>query len=500
MPGQRDQGDNLELAGKRALVMGLGRHQGGSGVARYLVGAGADVTVTDLRGEDELRPVLEALEGLPIRYVLGGHQAEDFDSADIVVRNPAVPPDSHWLTRARIHGARIVMEMELFFRACPAPIIGVTGTKGKTTTSTLIARMLRQFRADTVLAGNMGASALHTLPKIQPDTPVVLELSSWQLEGLAESRLSPHIAVFTNISQDHRDRYPNFDDYVEAKRNIARFQRPDDWFIVNRDDPIVWESRDAGPARVVAFGRCLMFDSDDVEYGATTRDGSFVWHRPDAESAICRVDELPRRSAEWISNALAAFPAAILAGASTDDVRDGLLDEAPLRDRQEIVGTVEGITYVNDSCATAPAATIAALEVFGQPVDGSGEGEAERRSIILIAGGSDKQVDLTEMAKRAARDAEAIVLLAGSATEKLRELLLAVGAIRVLGPYHSMEKALDAASALARPGSVVLLSPGCASFGLFRDEFDRGEQFRQAVGSRLRRAGFTGWEVEGNGE
>src|SRR5579875_1947157 len=133
-----DQRNNLELTGKRALVMGLGRHQGGAGVARYLVSAGADVTVTDLRGEDELRPVLEALEGLPIRYVLGGHRAEDFDAADIVIRNPAVPPDSHWLTQARMHGAWIVMEMELFFRACPAPIIGVTGTKGKTTTATLI--------------------------------------------------------------------------------------------------------------------------------------------------------------------------------------------------------------------------------------------------------------------------------------------------------------------------------------------------------------------------
>ncbi|HEX7101477.1 MAG TPA: Mur ligase family protein, partial [Nitrolancea sp.] len=229
-----------DLTGKRALVMGIGTRQGGLGVTRYLLDAGADVTVTDLRDVDSLTDTLRQLDGLPVRFVLGEHRREDFERADLVVRNPGVPHDSPWLQIARDAGASIEMEMTLFFRACPAPIIGITGTKGKTTTSTLCAAILENLRDDTVLAGNMGRSSLARLPQITPETPVVIELSSWQLEGLGEHRLSPQIAVFTNLSPDHLNRYASMDDYLDAKLNIARYQQPNDWFVVNKDDATVW--------------------------------------------------------------------------------------------------------------------------------------------------------------------------------------------------------------------------------------------------------------------
>jgi UDP-N-acetylmuramoylalanine--D-glutamate ligase len=253
----------LQLAGKQALVMGLGTRQGGVGVTRYLVSQGAEVTVTDLGDEASLRPSLDALSDLPVRYRLGEHVEEDFDTADLIVRNPGVPFNSPWLQRARERGVPIEMEMSLFFRACPAPIIGITGTKGKTTTATLCAAILERFHPETVLAGNMGTSALNQLDRIKPDTPVVLELSSWQLEGLADYEMSPEIAVLTNISQDHLNRYASMEDYIEAKRHMTRFQRSEDWFIINRNDENCWESRKITQAQIVPFG-----ELDESEDGA----------------------------------------------------------------------------------------------------------------------------------------------------------------------------------------------------------------------------------------
>jgi UDP-N-acetylmuramoylalanine--D-glutamate ligase len=174
----------IDLRGKQALVMGLGVHGGGLGVARFLVGQGALVTVTDLRSPELLQASLDALAGLPIRYVLGEHRDEDFRAADLVIRNPGVPRESRYLQIARAAGAAIEMEMTLFFRLCPGPILGITGTKGKTTTTLLAGAMLREQYPDTVVAGNLRVSALEALPRITAGTPVVLELSSWQLEGL----------------------------------------------------------------------------------------------------------------------------------------------------------------------------------------------------------------------------------------------------------------------------------------------------------------------------
>ncbi len=453
------------LRGRRALVMGLGTRQGGVGVARYLVAQGAEVTVTDLRPTEALRPALEALAGLPIRYVLGEHREEDFRRADLVVRNPGVPEDSPWLRLARKAGARIEMEMSLFFRACPAPIVGITGTKGKTTTATLCAAILRRWRPDTVLAGNMGVSALDALPRIGPDTPVVIELSSWQLEGLAEHRLSPHIAVWTNLSEDHLNRYPSMEAYAEAKRHIARFQGPDDRFVVNRDDPAVWESRHVGAGQVVPFG----LDRGEPR-GAFLAGDRLLWRWDGEEVELLRRADLPLPGLHAALNALAASAAALLRGARPEHARAALAAAEPVPHRLEPVATIDDVRYVNDTAATAPAAALAALETYrGQP-------------LVLIAGGYDKGADLSALARQAAAHAKAVVLLAGTATPALERLLREAGAARLSGPHGSMEEAVAAARALAAPGDVVLLSPGCASFGLFRDEFHRGEAFREAVG------------------
>src|SRR5215216_4538843 len=250
----------MDLRGKRALVMGLGIHGGGLGVARFLASQGADVTVTDLRTAEQLQASIEALAGLPIRFVLGRHDDDDFRNTDLVVRNPGVPRESRYLQIARAHGAAIEMEMTLFFRLCRGPILGITGTKGKTTTTLLTGAMLREQYPDTVVAGNLRVSALEALPRITAGTPVVLELSSWQLEGLGEAKLSPRYACITNISPDHLDRYGSIEAYAEAKKQLFLHQRSGDIVVLNANDAYTSDMRadaievaDFAPDSIVYF-------------------------------------------------------------------------------------------------------------------------------------------------------------------------------------------------------------------------------------------------------
>src|SRR4051794_25698360 len=248
----------MDYTGTNILVMGLGVHGGGLGVARYMSRNGANVRVTDLRTADKMQGSMDALEaeGLRIEYVLGRHREEDFEWADVVVKNPAVLGESPWLELARGLGKPIEMEISLFLKLCPAPVIGVTGTKGKSTTSTWTWEMLRHWRPDAVLAGNLRVSALEALPHIGPDTPVVLELSSFQLEGLEDPAISPHLAAVTNLSPDHMDRYHGMQDYGEAKKHIFKYQQPErgDCVVLNAGDPVVSGWAAEAPAGVAWFG------------------------------------------------------------------------------------------------------------------------------------------------------------------------------------------------------------------------------------------------------
>lgn len=452
-------------AGQRATVLGLGTRGGGVGVARYLVEAGARVTVTDAKPAEALAEPLAALAGLPIRFVLGGHEDDLFTTAgaDLVVRNPGVPRRAPMLELARRHRLPVEMEMTLFFRACPAPIVGVTGTKGKTTVSTLCAEMLRGWDPSTVLAGNMGVSALGLLGAIGPSTPVVIELSSWQLEGLAEHRLAPRIAVLTMIAEDHLDAYDGFADYAETKRSITHHQHVGDILIVNDDDPDAWEAVDQTRAEVVPFGL-----NDRGGDGAWRRQDRLLWRHQGNETTFAPPSGSIAAGPHATANALAALAAAISRGAELTAVQDGLDRFGGVPNRMEPVAEIDGVAFVNDTSATAPVAAVAALRGFA------------RRRIHLLAGGADKRLDLTPLATAAATHAHAVYLLEGTATPRLATLLREAG-VEPAGTFGSMAAAVAAATGAATAGDVVLLSPGTASFGLFRDEFDRGERFREAV-------------------
>lgn len=462
-----------ELAGKRATLLGLGVHGGGVGVARFLAEHGAVVTVTDAKPAEELRGSVDQLAGLDIRFVLGEHDARDFTraGAEMVVRNPSVPRRAALLEQAREEGVPVEMEMSLFLRFAPGPVIGVTGTKGKTTTSNLLALMLQHWRPGTQVAGNMGLSALALIDQLDAETAVVLELSSWQLEGMDEHRLSPHIAVITNVSPDHLNTYESFEAYAETKRRIGAHQSPDDFLVVNADDREARKAIVEASGRVVPFGRRV-----NGGLGMTISGRQLEWR---FDGQIAKFD-VPSSSfslagEHQVENVAAAAAAALVLGAPPESIEAGIVAFEGVPNRGELVAEVNGVLYVNDTAATAPAAAIAAMERFAG------------QRIHLITGGANKSLDLEPLAEAIRNHVASVALIDGSATPLLQQLLADLEQ-QVAGPFRAMEPAVDAARSLAQHGDVVLLSPGVASFGIFTDEFDRGEQFRSAVERLAREA------------
>jgi UDP-N-acetylmuramoylalanine--D-glutamate ligase len=454
------------LRGKRVTLLGLGAHGGGVGVARFLARRGAFVTVTDAKPAESLAESVAALDGMPIRFVLGHHEDADFTraGADMVIRNPGVPRRAPMLELARSEGVPVEMEMSLLFQFAPGPLIGVSGTKGKTTTSTLLGLMLTAWNPATRIAGNMGIPALELLDVIDAETPVVLEISSWQIEALDEHARSPYITVLTNVSPDHLNTYTDYEEYAETKRRLAAHQGPDDVLVFNADDPELRGLYETAPGRAIPFGHAIPGDIGMLV------DGRSLHWRNGAESCSIHLPELAfnLKGDYQAMNVAAAAAAALMMGAPIEAVEAGIAAFDGVPNRGELVAEIGGVLFVNDTAATAPAAAIAALERF-----------ADQR-IHLLSGGANKALDLVPLAEAITRHVTTLTLIDGSATPVLLELIRGA-AFPVNGPYRDMESAIDAARADARSGDVVLLSPGVASFGVFTDEFDRGDQFRAAV-------------------
>ena len=459
--------DGVDYRGKRVTVMGLGVLGGGVGTARWFASRGAKVTVTDMRDATALQESIAQLNGLPITYHLGGHDLNDFTTAaaDIVMRNPGVPMDSPFLVAARDSGVQIEMEMSVFFRACPAPIIGVTGTKGKTTVSALVGQILRRWRPGALLAGNMGVPALLELDRLTPETPVAIELSSFQIESLNDHRLAPHVAVFTNISPDHLDRYRDFEHYANTKRDMARWMGAGDVVVTNADDPMTLEITTMTDASVIQFGI-----GEGRGEGAWLSRGQLVVDSGKDVLIAPRPDQLSLAGDHGARNALAAMAATIAYGVPSQIAVEGLRAFAGVENRLETVATIGGVTWVNDTSATAPVAAMAGVEVLAP----------RAKTLHVIAGGADKRIDLAPYADSLKAAGATVYLLDGSATPSLLALLAERG-VTVSGTFGSMSAVVEAAAGAVDEGDIVALCPACASFGMFRNEFDRGAQFRAAV-------------------
>ncbi|HXL35886.1 MAG TPA: UDP-N-acetylmuramoyl-L-alanine--D-glutamate ligase [Ktedonobacteraceae bacterium] len=444
----------MNLRGKRVLIMGLGLHGSGIASARYASQHGAVVRVTDLRSAEILSPSLESLSGLPIEYVLGEHRTEDFLWAEIVIHVPGIRRDSPYLQVARENGACIEQEIALFFEACPGKIIGVTGTRGKTTTTTLIYQTLRANGMKTVIGGNVsGVETLSLLPTISRETFVVLELSSWQLEGLAPHKISPCVSVMTNIYPDHLDTYQGMEEYADAKANIFRYQHETDVAIFNYDN--LWTRRLGEEAK------------SETWYTSLESWGSFVRHSTQVFPFL--FSETPLRGKHNLENILLATTTARLLGVPDEVIGSTVRNFRGVAQRLEEIAIVKGVHYINDTTSTTPVAGRVALNAFDT-------------SIVLVAGGNTKFLPLDDWPETIVKKCRDVVLLEGTGTHKLlpaiEEAAQKLGiANPVRGVFDDFTAAMDTAVSLTHAGDVLLFSPGFTSFGMFLNEFDRGDNF-----------------------
>ena len=443
--------------------MGLGLHGGGVGVAKFFCGQDAKVLVTDLKTEEQLKESLRRLRGLKIEYVLGNHRQKDFIKTDLVVKNPAVPKNSPYLKIAADNKVPVKNDIQIFFDLCPAEIIGITGTKGKSTVSTLIYLLLKSKNKNTLLAGNIGVSPLELLEKVKKTNIVVLELSSFELEELNKS---PNIAVFTNLLKDHLDRYNNFAEYAESKTPIFRFQKKNDVLILNYDDLGVRNLGSLAPSKVYFYSKKPL--TDQAQAAAFLKDGEIYFGK--GEKAILAVDKIALRGEHNLSNVLAAVSVARMREIKAENIKKVLKRFKGIPFRQEFIKEINGIKYFNDTAATMPEAVIEAINFFSK--------EFRSSNLILIAGGQNKGLDYKKLTEEINGKIKNLVLLPGTASDEIKKHLKAkVNLIEVF----SMRGAAKRAALIARKGDIVLLSPGAASFNLFKNEFDRGRQFNQEI-------------------
>lgn len=469
-----------EFKDLRVTVMGLGLNQGGLGVSKWLLRRGARLTITDLKDRRALLPSITALEVLrrtlgrkahPIRYVLGRHRVADFRGADMVIRNPGVPRDSKFLAIARDSGVPVESDLSIFFERCAHPIVGVSGTKGKTTVTSLLGAMLEAGFGEAFVAGNLRVSPLDSKAlETERAIPIALELSSWQLESLAHAKLSPTIAVLTNVLPDHLNRYDGMKDYAAAKELIYAWQLPTDIAIVPLDNP--YTKKMGARVRGERYW-ASMHPVPEEQNGLYYKDGDAVLRSQGIETILFSTKDVHLPGAHNLWNALLAAGAAYLRGVRPGAIRKALRAFKGVPHRLERVREARGVSYWNDTAATTPEASIAAMEtVFA------------RKKGVLIAGGADKKLEFEAWANEVKKRAKDVVLFEGTATPKMAVALKKAG-MQVGPAVRSMSEAVTRAARAAKRGEAVLLSPGCASFGLFVNEFDRGDRFRAEV-KRLR--------------
>jgi len=452
----------IELAHKRVLVVGLGR----SGIAAALLCAarGARVTVTDKRSQAGLGAALVQLPS-GVTHELGGHRGESFLGADLIVVSPGVPEIPE-LAAARAAGVEITGELELASQFVSATIVAITGTNGKSTVTTLVGEMLRATGRPTFVGGNLGeplAEAVGT-PAAAEGGFCVVEVSSFQLETVGA--FHPRVAVLLNITPDHLDRYDGLDGYAAAKARVFAAQTPDDFAVVNFDDPLAVRASAAARSR-----------RDGFSIRQSLATGAWLGGPLMLKLANQPPESYPADLA-WLlgqrhnqANALAALLAARLAGATPAEARAGLLAFRPLAHRMELVAEADGIAYYDDSKGTNVGAVVAALDGFP-------------RQVVLIAGGRDKGGDYAPLAEALGRVGRAAILI-GEAADKMQAAFEGVVPVE---RAPTLEAAVDSARRLARPGDAVVLSPACSSFDMFRDYAHRAEVFRGAV-SRVTQTG-----------
>ena len=466
-------------------VMGLGRYKQGSGIgaAKWLMRHGAQLVITDLKDEQELHESIQEItswyerykEQFPDRdiyqpvFVLGEHHEEDFTDVDLVMQNPGVPRESIFVRLAKEHGVQVESDISLFFRLYPHSIYAVTGTRGKSTVTALTGEMLKTLHPKAVVAGNIAISPLEFLDdllKEEKPVPVILELSSWLIESLESVKRGPDIAVLTNIYEDHLNRYGSMDAYMASKALMFEYQTSTQKAVVSLDHERVRSIAERTPSLNYWYSR----KQEPKGNGAFVREGMMMVRLDGQEHAILSIEEMRLRGNHNVENALAATMVAMLAGVPLEGIQHALKTFGGLPGRQEELGDINGIYYVNDTTATSPDGLLAALDRFGPNGD-----------IILLAGGASKELSFETVAQTIPDLCKFVVLFDGEGSDLLEK---ALNHSIPLQRVYSMKEAVDVALLHAKKGDIILLSPGTASFGLFKNEYDRGDQFVAEVNKR----------------
>ena len=446
----------MELNNKRVLVVGLGK----SGVASalFLKAHGARVTVSDTKSGDELRNEIPVLLDHGITVETGGHGERTFRGQDLIVVSPGVPVDAPLLVQARALGEVVIGEIELAAQFWPGPIVAITGSNGKTTTTTLTGEILAAGGLPTLVGGNIGTPAISLAERAKPETVTVLEISSFQLETIQTFR--PKIAVVLNVTPDHLDRHRTFEVYVDAKARIFENQQSGDFAVLNEDDPTCVSLAARTRAKVFWFSRLK-----EVERGAWVREGNILFRDAAQQHEVMPVSEIPLKGAHNLENVLAAVCAGALMGCAPEKIRQAVRDFKAVEHRLEFVATIRGVDYYNDSKATNVDATIKALESFPE-------------NIHLILGGKDKGSDYTVLNELLRQRVKRVYTI-GAAAAKIESQIKNVEVVHA----ETLENALRKANAVAQPGDVVLLAPACASFDQFKSYEHRGKVFKEIVGA-----------------
>lgn len=437
---------NNKFKSSRVLIFGLGINQGGLGAARFFAKRGARIKVTDLKTTDQLKISLEQLEEFPdIEYTLGEHKYEDIDWANLIIKNPAIKPGNPYMEYAKQKGKQIEMDMGIFLQfAKPSQIIGITGTKGKSTTASLIYEALKKEGKNIVFAGNIGKSVMDTISHITPNTLIVLELSSFQLEAFHQHQVSPKWSVITNIYPDHLNYYQTMEEYIEAKKAISAYQTEEDFLFLNKEDTVTNNPNFLRRIRA----RIIHFSPQDfTDEFKPTLVGEHNRANLAASFAIARVFDIPRKVA-----------------------LDVLANFKGVEFRLQLIKQWHGVKIYNDTSATGPDAGIQALKAL----PGS----------IVICGGVNKNLSYDKYASELAKYAKKIYFLKGDATDQIKKSLntkYIIPNTKIGDTYNNLEQLLIDIKKEAQPQDVILFSPAAASFNLFQNEFDRGRKFNETV-------------------
>ena len=448
----------MDLKDKLVTVVGLGMRTGVE-VVKFLARKEAEIIVTDTKSELELKDELEELADYDFQLDLGGHSPELILESDLIVVSPGVPADIPLLVQAEEEGLEIIGEIELAYRFSSTPLLGITGTNGKTTTTTLLGAVCSNLERNVVVGGNIGRALIKDLPALAEEDLAIAEISSFQLEWITEFQAA--IAIVLNITPDHLNRHSDFEEYINAKKKLVTAQDGDDYAVLNHDDKIVKGFASETEAEVVFFSR-----QEEIEGGVFVKEGWIINDLTKNKQRLIAVDNLGLVGPHNLENILAVVVSALLLEVKEEDLKTVLRSFTGIEHRLEKFSTIDGVNYINDSKATNPAAAIKGLQSFEQ-------------GVILIAGGMDKKSDFAEFASQIPERVKSLILLGETAHEIEREVKK-IGYTDFLH-VDSIAKAAQEAYSIAQEGDVVLLSPACASWDMFSSYKERGNLFKAAV-------------------